>query len=332
MMEIQKEFHALKTAKDHITNHVPFFPGTLLVKDALEKLHNPEKNFKNIEEIYIGEGDILMGIVHLSALYNAKDSVALHTLIDPKKLITVSPSTPQEKVAYTALQHECRSVAVVEKNTGKFLGVIPSPTLLKILHKELREDILHLSGIHEPPKENEDNIFTIPFYKAVFGRFPWLLIGLFGGMFTAQMVSQFEEVLSNNLILAAFIPLIAYVADAVGTQMEAYTIRDMAIFRDIHIIKYFLRQLSIILVIAILLGVVLWSMSMLFFHESSTIGIILFLSVICASISSLFTGILIPFFFRKLKLDPANASGPIGTIIQDVLSIFIYFSIAKALL
>ncbi|MEI7511051.1 MAG: magnesium transporter [Candidatus Peregrinibacteria bacterium] len=329
---LTEKSHRIKTAKDHITNHVPFFPGKLLVSEGLELLHNAEKNFKNIEEIYIGENEVLMGIVHLSDLYTSSPSTTLSSLISNKKLITVGPATLPEKVAYIALQHECRSVPVVEKKTGKFLGVISSPSLLKILHTELREDILHLSGIHEHLSENEDDIFTTSIPRAVWSRFPWLLIGLLGGMFAAGMVNQFQEILSTNIILVAFIPLIANITDAVGTQMEAYTIRDMAMFRDINIVRYFFRQTSILSVIAVMLGLFMWGISMIFFHENFIIGVILFLSVIFASFSCLITGILLPFFFRKLHLDPANASGPIGTIIQDVLSIFIYFSIAKALL
>ena len=214
--------------------------------------------------------------------------------------------------------------------SGIFLGAVSSHTILYILHKEFREDIFHLTGIHHEHAAY-DNIFEIPVSKALRHRFPWLFIGLLGGVLAAKIIGTFDVVLEKNLILAAYIPLIVYIADAVGTQLEAFTIRDLALFRTLYFSRYFLKHFSIVLFLALILAFSISGISF-FVDRNLSIAIVLSISILGATLSALLTGIIIPFFFRRLHLDPANGSGPIGTIIQDILSVLIYFSIASWLL
>ena len=125
--------------------------------------------------------------------------------------------------------------------------------------------------------------------------------------------------------------IIVYMADAVGTQMEAFIIRDLAFNPQLHFLKYFIRQFTITSIISIFSSIVLYVLSYLFYRDYS-VSLVLSLSLSIAIISSIFTGILIPYFLSKLKFDPANASGPIATIIQDILSVVVYFLIATWLL
>lgn len=157
-----------------------------------------------------------------------------------------------------------------------------------------------------------------------------MIIGLAGGILASKIVENFEAVLSENLILAAFIPLIVYISDAVGTQMEAFVIRDMAL-HHLKFIKYFFRQLLVVSIIASILALSLFTYFVVSGGEKQ-IALVLGVSLFAAIMSSLFSGLIIPYLFRWIKLDPANASGPIATIIQDLMSIFIYFLIANRLL
>lgn len=157
------------------------------------------------------------------------------------------------------------------------------------------------------------------------------MLGLLGGIIAASIISSFEEVLTKNLILAAYIPLIVYVSDAVGTQMEAFVIRDFAIHSRLRFKKYFVRQLLIVLLIGLVLSASLFAISFAL-YTNAAISLVLSLSLFAAITSSIFTGLLIPYLFHKIDLDPANASGPIATIIQDLASVSIYFFFAHALL
>ncbi len=176
-----------------------------------------------------------------------------------------------------------------------------------------------------------DDVLKLPLYKSIFHRLPWLIIGLIGGVMAAKVVVGFEEILEKNLFLAAFIPLIVYMSDAVGTQMESFAIRDLAMHSHMKLIRYFLRQLIVVSLMGIILSVCLIFISLLMGQEIR-VGITLGISLFAAVMSSLLTGILIPYLFNRIKLDPANASGPIATIIQDLFSVSIYFYIASLLL
>jgi len=179
--------------------------------------------------------------------------------------------------------------------------------------------------------KNIDDIFLIPIHRSIFHRVPWLIIGLLGGVLAAKIVENFETTLESNLYLAAFIPLIVYMSDAVGTQMEAFEIRDMAVTNHFKFVKYFVRQFIIVTIKALILSSLLYIINIFLGHELM-VGWVLALSLFAANMSSLVTGLLVPYIFTKIELDPANASGPIATIIQDLMSVTIYFMVANYLL
>ena len=180
-------------------------------------------------------------------------------------------------------------------------------------------------------KEYIDNISHLSLKKSLLHRIPWLVIGLFGGIFAARIVKSFENILSEHFVLAAFIPLIVYMSDAVGTQMEAFVIRDFAIHPRLNFIKYLFKQFIIVFVIGLLLGTVLFTYAF-FSHYGLRTSLALSLSLFFAIVSSVFTGLIFPLIFRGSKTDPANASGPIATVVQDILSVTIYLATAYLLL
>ena len=185
---------------------------------------------------------------------------------------------------------------------------------MKKIHQEVVDDVLKNS---------------IP--KSVGHRIPWLFIGLVGGLLAAGIINRFETILQKNLILAAFIPLVVYMADAVSAQMESFVIRDTALHPRIQFMRYFFRQFLIVLIIGATISIALFLFSWIFYHQTK-IALVVTLGMFIAILSSICTGLFIPFIFEKTNLDPANASVPISTIIQDVLSVIIYFYIASWIL
>lgn len=199
----------------------------------------------------------------------------------------------------------------------------------RVVHK-LHETLLRHAGIHHP-RLIVDDVLQLPLSTSIKHRLPWLIIGLFGGLLTAQVITSFRQVLASHLILAGFIPLMVYMTDAVGTQIEAFFIRDFALTKNFHYSRYFAKQFTIVSAIAALLGFGLFGIASLVF-QNYKLGIVLGLSLALGIISSVITGLFIPYLFSKGKFDPANTTGPIATIIQDFLTIIIYFSIASLLL
>ena len=165
-------------------------------------------------------------------------------------------------------------------------------------------------------------------------RMPWIIILVFLGMISASLISSFEETLSQVVILAAFIPIIMDSAGNVGTQSLAIAVRDISKGEEKSrkqfwqtVWKEFLAGAMIGGVAGTVLGVV----AGLFYGNlvlALIIGISLFLTL---SISTV-VGAIIPIVIHKMNIDPAIASGPFITTINDALGLLIYFSIATELL
>jgi len=133
------------------------------------------------------------------------------------------------------------------------------------------------------------------------------------------------------LALAAFAPVLAYMSDAVGTQSETLAVRSIAINPQMPLKKYFLKELIIAFALAFVCGGLLSVVALVGWHDpilGLIVGISMFLSIISAVLIS--TGF--PFIFEKIHLDPAIASGPFATMISDVVTITIYFTIATIML
>lgn len=159
----------------------------------------------------------------------------------------------------------------------------------------------------------------------------WLLIGLALSLGIAEVIKGFEATLQQNLVLASFIPLVVYMSDAVGTQMEAIIIRSLHTKGKFNFLKFFWRQAIIVSVVALVVGSVA-GLVVSVLNNSSNLGIVIGISLFIGILSSLVTGSALPYFFWRMHNDPAEASGPIATVIQDFLSVVIFFMAAQAIL
>ncbi len=313
-----------KTAGFYLNDKVPVVLKNKTVADVEELIKNRVSSFETINYIYVvNNQQNLLGVFSIKELFKADKKIRLIDLIK-KELVYAYASTSQERVASLALRHSLKAVPIVNRQKH-FLGVVASDDILKILDEELTDNILKLGGISENHKEN---VFSLSIAKSIKHRLPWLIIGLFGGIFTASLVANFEEVLSQNLILAAFIPLLVYMSGAVSAQMQTFIIRDLFLNHHLKFLKYFLRQAIIVSSIGLIISLLLYFISYLLYQQAS-LSFILSLSLLLSIISALITGLIFPYIFNRLKLDPADISGPIATIIQDIFSILLYFLIAS---
>jgi magnesium transporter len=317
-----------ETALHLFTDKVPVIKEYHTIGDIEQLLLQNSKIFETINYIYVvDDNQHLKGVLSIKEVFRSNKEKFAKNLMHIKPVF-VDTETDQEEVAYLAIKNKIKSIPVVDKQQ-RFLGAIPSDTILEVLHHEFTEDILRMGGIRTSGLV--DDIFKLSVFQSIKHRLPWLIVGLLGGILTSVIVDGFESTLSKNLILAAFIPLIVYMADAVGAQMEAFIIRDLAFNPKLKFQRYFYRQFMIVLITAIMISLLTYIGVVLIYSEGH-IASIVSLALFCAIMSSLFCGLMIPFVFSKLNLDPANASGPVATIIQDIASVTVYFAIAHLLL
>lgn len=173
-------------------------------------------------------------------------------------------------------------------------------------------------------------LVTARFFDLIRLRLPWLIVGLLGGAIASIIVSRFELSLRENVSLAFFIPIVAYMSDAIGTQTETIFIRALTDLK-FNIPRYITRELIIGATMGSVIGVVAGVFAYILSGSPAVgqvVGISLFLSMTIATALACIT----PVVLKKLKNDPAVGSGPFTTAMQDVVSLIIYFIVATLIL
>jgi magnesium transporter len=320
-----------ESAGRRMIENVPIVQPEETILNIKKRLFKEIGNLETINYVYVVEkSGKLVGVFSIKEIFRRPENTKIKEIMKTK-LITARPYTDQERVAIFALKNNLKSIPVVDKDE-KFLGVVPSDIILDILHFEHVEDILKLGGISKIVDTLPDSLIKTPIRTLTEARLPWLILGLFGGILAAQIISFFESSLKTHFILAAFIPLIVYMADAVGTQTQTLTVRNLAFESQISFKKYLLKEIKISLLIGLVLGVLLSLISIFWHNQPPYIGLILGISLFLTVVSAIFIGFLIPYALQKFKKDPAIGSGPFATIITDVASLAIYFSVGSILL
>ena len=214
------------SAGQRMIENVPLaFPEERIL-DVRKRIFGKAKEFGTLNYIYVVDKENkLVGVFSLKEILQKPEETKVGDLMI-KEIIKAHPHTDQERVAILALTHNLKSIPVVDKE-NKFLGVVPSDTILDILHSEHVEDILRFAGIHK--RDTFLEIIKAPVKDLVRVRLPWLILGLFGGIFAAQIANFFEAPLSTHFTLIAFIHLILYMSAAVGAQTQTLTVRNLAL-------------------------------------------------------------------------------------------------------
>lgn len=318
------------SAGDVMVFNVPIVNVDTKIAEVVKLLDDRINDFSTINYIYIiDHSEKLVGTISIKDLYGSHKETKVKDLIS-SDLVSVGPDVDKERVVMLAIEKNLKAVPVVDKH-GFLLGVVSNDDILTILHQESLENLLRLGGVvQEAPYEA--NVFSVSLFRSLKNRLPWLIVGLLGGLLAAFIVSSFEDVLNKNIILASFIPLVVYMSSAVGSQMQAFIIRDLALDNNgFSFSKYLFRHSRVVFSIAIIIAILLYSLVLLI-YSSESVALVLSVSLFFAVITSIFTGLVVPYLFHKMKLDPADASGPVATIMQDILSVLVYLAVAYLML
>lgn len=281
----------------------------------------------DIQNVYVTNGQgKLVGVVDLSRVTSMDTSVRLDEVM-VKPAVTAHPGADQEEAIFLAIKHDVTAVPVVED--GHFLGAVTPGTLIDVMHQEHLEDALIASGIRGRGSHIL-RLATSRYREVLSSRAPWLVFGAIVGLGLGFIASLFEKTLQESVAVAYFIPVVAYIADSVGTQTEAITVRALATLK-IKSGIYMVRELVIGLLLGVMLGAMGFAGAWLI-SGSSRIGLVVALSLFAASTIASVLASLIPLILMALHMDPALGAGPIATALQDVLSVLIYFTFAMLLL
>jgi magnesium transporter len=215
------------------------------------------------------------------------------------------------------------SVAVVNGD-GRFVGLVPPHRMVGVLLAEHDEDVARLGGYLASTKSArqaaEEDV-----RQRFWHRVPWLVVGLAGAMASAALVGAFEEQLKENVLLAIFVPAVVYMADAVGTQTEALVIRGLSVGVSIRAI--FRREIATGVAIGAAIALAFLPFAWLVWNDGG-VALAVSVALLASCAISTVVAMVLPWLLQRLGRDPAFGSGPLATVIQDLLSIAIYFAVA----
>jgi len=289
------------------------------VVQCVEEIRKQAENVTKFYNVFVvDENDKLLGRVGLQNIVIA-DAHKLVADIYEEDIVSVETYLTDTEVAVIMKKYDLESVPVVNVQ-GQLVGRITIDDIVDVITEQAEEDRQLMSGITEDVEEDD----TV--WKNTRARLPWLLIGIFGGMLSARFMGLFELELARVTAIAFFVPLIQATGGNVGIQSSSLVVQSLASadFVDEGLWQRLTKVLFVALLNGVFLSVIVFGANWLLFGNqqlSLVVSIALFSVVVFASL----VGTITPLILNKFGFNPAVASGPFITTINDLLGLTVYF-------
>ena len=304
--------------------------NNLTIRQAMHELVKQAGDNDNISTIYVvDDNDKFYGAIDLKDLIIARENDNLENLI--------SRSYPyvrtREKISecIEELKDYAEDSIPVLLENGKIAGIITAQDIVEAVDDEMGEDYAKLAGLTSEEDLNEPTLLSVK------KRLPWLIILLFLGMGVSSVVGIFEEVVAVLPVVMCFQSLILDMAGNVGTQSLAVTIRvlmdeNLPVTQKLKLVVKemktgFLNGLCLAVMSFLFLGLYIHFFRKYDIGHSFLIAACVGVSLIVAMVISSLVGTVIPIFFKKIKVDPAVASGPLITTVNDLVAVVVYYGL-----
>jgi magnesium transporter len=313
-----------KIIKDLKTSIDTVFLKNDTIDIAISKLKSKLINQKVTYFYVVDEDNSLIGVVPTRKLLLYPKETKMHEIM-VSELITIMDNQTLKDAMYLFSKHHLLALPVVDEN-NKFLGVVDLTAHMDFncADSHNRNDIFQIIGY---TLEEEKKKFIFGDYKL---RMPWILCNIFGGIMCAIISRAHEHVIAKVLLLAMFIPLVLSLSESVSMQAMIHSLHFFSRPKEYlkQIFKKMIKELKIISLISISSGVLVGGISLLF-KKGLEPSLIISIGIIVSIFISSSFGILIPLLLYKTKLDPKVASGPIVLMVADIITTFLYFSLAN---
>lgn len=291
------------------------------VATCIKEIRAQSEEVEKMYTVYVvDENNILQGRISLKRLLLSPDKKKVKDIYNDE-VILVKVDDGGEKVAQVMEKYDLVVVPVIDE-IGRLLGRITIDDVVDFIREEADKDYQMASGISENV-ESSDSAWVL-----TRARLPWLLIGLLGGILGAQVIEAYEGQIKIHPEMAFFIPLIAAMAGNVGVQSSAIVVQGLAnqtLGLD-GIWKKLFKELMVGLINGIALASLIFAYNF-FFGDSLILSIIVSSSLLSVIIFAAIFGTLVPLLLNKYKIDPALATGPFITTVNDVFGLFLYLAI-----
>ena len=272
---------------------------------------------------------LLGSIPLLSLLLCDKDTLVGDIMEEEPQLISVNTLDDREYVADIVSKYDLLSVPVVD-NEGRLVGIITVDDVVDVIEEEVTEDFEKMAAM----TPSDDEYLKTGVFKLAKNRILWLLILMISGTFTGMIIEGYETLLSGFVALTASMPMLMGTGGNAGSQVSTLIIRGLAV-GEIEIKDYFkivLKELRVATVCGLVLGAA--NIVRMYFFSEGTIEVFLVVSLamFIAIVVAKLIGCSLPIFAKIIKLDPALMAGPMIATLVDIVTLVIYFALAKAFL
>ena len=294
-------------------------------QQAIEQLRQLAPDAETAYYLYVvDEEDQLNGVVSIRELIVASPDTPVEDIMS-ERVVSIPVDMDQEEAARTMSNYGFLAVPVVDGT--RMVGVITVDDAMEVLEEEASEDMMKFGGITGAEAGVQD--LNVGIWKSASGRIPWLVLLLGVGVMAGNIIAHFEETLDAVVVLAVFIPMIAGMAGNTGTQSLAVVVRGLTMgqFKGNDVWRLIRREAGVGVLIGLVNGLIISIVAALW-QKSVMLGFVIGLSLSITLFFATLAGTIIPLIMTKMKIDPAFASGPFITTINDLVGLTIYFTVA----
>lgn len=296
------------------------------VGDAIKTIREEGREIENLYYIWVTDDfQRLVGVISLKDLVLEPEDRKVSDIMNPD-VISVGVDTDQEEVANIVRRYDLVSIPVVD-DYSRLVGRITHDDIIDVIEEEIDEDMSLMAGVIDQEVTEESSI------KISRARLPWLIAALFGGVFAAVVINQFEASLQTMISLSFFFPVVMAMGGNTGTQAATLVVRGLAT-GDIGLVnigKRLWMELRVALINGIICGGIL-GLIVGFWVGDYRLGIIVYTALFIIIILSGIIGAAVPLALKRLNVDPALAAGPFVTTSNDILSLLIYLGLTTLFL
>lgn len=305
------------------------FRDTSTVGEVLQDLgeHAEDYSDRDVQYLYVLDGnEVLVGVLRLRDLVLSRRQIPVRSLMIREPL-TVLDTMPLDDLADLFERKKFFGFPVIDA-TGRLLGVVPRDSVEHETAEDQAEMFLQASGI-----VNGEELRSMPLKDRCVKRLAWLGPNIVLNIAAASIIAANEATLKEVIALAVFLPIVSDMSGCSGNQAVAVSIRELTlgILRPGDYWRVVIKEGSVGVINGIVLGFVLGSIATLW-KGNIFLGLTVFIALSLNTILSVLLGGLVPLFLKRMKVDPALASGPILTTCTDMCGFLLVLSIASAML
>lgn len=294
------------------------------VSQCIEEIRTQADNVDVMYAVYVlDNNERLIGMLSLKKLIISHPLARIEEIYEADVQF-VKTNTSSEEVAEFMQKYDLVVLPVVDQ-LGRLVGRITVDDVMDVIKETAEENIQRMSGITDDVDTNDK------LWRLSRARIPWLLVGMCGGIVGSRIIGSYEEQIKVHPEMAYFIPLIGAMGGNVGVQSSAIIVQGLAnntLLGD-NIVSKLFKELGVGLINGLICSTLIWGYAFLIedWKLAATVSAALLTVILCAS----FLGTFVPLTMNRFKINPALATGPFVTTLNDIIGITIYFLMGRML-